>query len=180
MALDFNKFEGLDELSGLSLAQKSVILRSVNREALKKERPELYTMLFVLKKLDHFYPIIPVPEIRKPVKAKQKRHPPGQTPCGTYTKYRLSCRCDLCIQANTDYMNEYRRKKREEKLALKKKKRKSRAVSASVGKVFKNHGTAATYKSGCHCDLCVEANRIYRKEYDKKRKEKKLLQSVKN
>jgi hypothetical protein len=73
------------------------------------------------------------------------------------------CRCDICKAEWAATMTTYRRKKGQ------------KPRPEGWGDQTKNHGTRSRYSSGCRCESCREANRVYgREQYAKK----KLQQST--
>ena len=72
----------------------------------------------------------------------EKGHKPSEIPHGRPSAWAWhKCRCDVCLQART----EYKRLEREKRIA--------KPVTAE-------HGTATAYTQGCRCEACVEAARV--------------------
>ena len=70
------------------------------------------------------------------------------------------CRCDVCKAEWAAVVRVYRRK------------RGQKPRPADWGDKSKNHGTRSRYSSGCRCEPCREANRVYaREQYAKKKAE---------
>ena len=68
---------------------------------------------------------------------------------GTRKRYDKGCRCDLCRQAVTEYMRNYRAKR-------------------SPSEENFKHGSYFGYSCGCRCELCVQ----HKHEYERRLKEK--------
>jgi hypothetical protein len=70
---------------------------------------------------------------------------------GTRQCYASGCRRPECIEANAEYMREYRAGRRIGRKPRPKKK--------------PEHGTRSAYVAGCVCEKCTEANREYQRMY---------------
>ena len=62
------------------------------------------------------------------------------------------CRCDVCTAEWASLMTEYRRR------------RGQKARPPGWGDMNQNHGTRSRYSSGCRCESCREANRVYARQ----------------
>lgn len=77
---------------------------------------------------------------------------------GQVTTYRrYGCRCVECTRANTDYMREYNRRRREANPKVVQ--TQGKGVPGRVVKEH-HHGTDTGYVYGCRCDRCREAHRL--------------------
>lgn len=124
--------------------------KPVGKYSTPEDKERLLPIVTLLRKQGLSYPEIakkvdkPPSWVGKLLKSAgvEKGHKPSEIPHGSPSAWVWhKCRCDVCLQART----EYKRLEREKRME---------------GPVTAEHGTNAAYGQGCRCEVCVEAARV--------------------